>query len=44
MIDLEELISVVCDKLCKYPDIYDDAEELIEMECVKCPLNKYTNS
>lgn len=40
----EELSEAVCDKLCKYPDIYSDAEELHEMECAKCVLNRFANS
>ena len=41
---VEEVINEVCDKLCKYPDIWDEEKEGCELSqseiCDKCPLNR----
>ena len=34
----EEVYEIVCDKLCKWPDLCDDQVELFEEHCNKCEL------
>lgn len=40
-----EVITKMCDDYCKYPLIYDEAEEVVPLEeseyCKQCPLNQY---
>lgn len=35
--EADELVSIVCDRLCKYPAECESEEEL-EDECESCPL------
>lgn len=45
---LVEVVEEVCDKYCKFPELYEkkygdsdeDMDKLIEECCEKCPLNK----
>lgn len=37
---IEDIKCEVCDHICKYPDIYNDEEEMIEKECSECVLSK----
>ena len=41
---LEEVIETICSKYCKYPDLWDEEAEGIELcesdICVNCPLNR----
>ena len=36
------LIETICDDLCRWPDIYDDADRMHEEKCASCPLNILT--
>lgn len=41
---IKEVIEEVCNKYCKYPDIWDEDYEGVELSdsdiCQNCPLNK----
>ena len=38
---LVEVIEEMCDKYCKYPDSYDEDDDMMYDErCNNCPLNK----
>ena len=42
-VELERVAEVMCDKYCKWPDIYDEEAEgmtLADKICVDCPMNK----
>lgn len=36
---MEEVVTEMCDKYCKYPESVKEEDELYEI-CEKCPLNK----
>lgn len=45
---LQEISSEICDKYCKFPDMYTDIENedeatelLIKMHCNQCPLVQF---
>jgi len=38
--DLEKIKSEICDHYCKYPGEYKDQDEMIDTDCVNCPLLK----
>ena len=35
---LTEVCAEICDKYCKFPELCDDEDELIEGHCEDCPL------
>ena len=39
---LMEVVEEMCDKYCKFPDMYtgNDEDELYEKHCDNCPMNK----
>ena len=37
---LQETADDFCDNYCKFPNQYDDEEELMARHCDQCPLNK----
>lgn len=37
--ETEEMLAIICDKLCKYPMMLLNQEELDNF-CSECPLNK----
>lgn len=37
---LEEIVKDFCNNYCKYPCLYTDEDEMIEVRCERCPLNK----
>ena len=41
---LQEVVDEMCNKYCKYPDLWDESVEGIELcesdFCKNCPLNK----
>ena len=37
---LQEIADDFCDNYCKFPNQYDDEEELMVRHCDQCPLNK----
>jgi len=43
---LEEVVEEMCDKYCKWPEMWDDSMEDCELSessiCQNCPLNKLT--
>ena len=42
--ELEEIAEVVCSKYCKYPDIWDEEKEGMELSespvCTECPIRR----
>lgn len=41
---IQEIADEMCDKYCKYPDIWDEEAEGVELSesdiCKNCPLNR----
>lgn len=38
---IEEVVTEMCDKYCKYPLMeYDYEDEMLEKVCSNCPLNR----
>lgn len=37
---IQEVKDIICDSYCKYPEAYDDTEELIEERCDNCVLER----
>ena len=38
---INSVVEEMCDKYCKYPDIYDeDDDKLYDEQCNNCPLNR----
>jgi len=37
--NLEDVITEMCDKYCRFPAIFDDEDKMIEQVCNDCPLN-----
>jgi hypothetical protein len=43
MKDLEEILTEICDRYCKWPDTWDEEKEemtLMDAKCADCPLNR----
>lgn len=43
MKDLEEILTEICDRYCKWPEIWDEEKEgmtLMDAKCADCPLNR----
>ena len=36
----DEVFNVVCEKLCKWPELAKDQEHLFETHCKDCPLKE----
>lgn len=36
----DQVAREICDHYCKYPEIYDDIDEMFEEKCQHCPLNR----
>lgn len=43
---MQDIVDEMCDKFCKWPDLWDEEAEGIELcesdICKNCPLNKLT--
>ena len=36
--DWNEILEVACDKICKFPEVYEDPDMMQRAECSCCPL------
>ena len=37
---LEAIAGEICDNYCKWPELYDDMDELCSEHCDECPLTQ----
>lgn len=35
---VSDVAELMCNKYCKYPNMYEDEDKLIEEQCENCPL------